>query len=108
LLDYKSGGSDPCKTGPCRSITKYHTSICAAQAVVPLPALCVPVCEVRAGQLPNRGADSLKIGSVGREVPHDNLGHVAIQMTFDVYGHLWAAADDDQAAMTQLQARLVG
>jgi hypothetical protein len=29
-------------------------------------------------------------------------------MTFDVYGHLWAAADDDQAAMTQLQARLVG
>jgi integrase len=35
------------------------------------------------------------------------MGHSTIQMTFDVYGHLWPAAADDQAAMTQLQARLL-
>jgi integrase len=35
------------------------------------------------------------------------MGHSTIQMTFDVYGHLWPAAADDQDAMTQLQARLL-
>jgi len=29
-------------------------------------------------------------------------------MTFDVYGHLFPSAEDDQAAMAQVQARLIG
>ena len=36
------------------------------------------------------------------------MGHSAIQMTFDTYGHLFPSAEDDQTAMRQLQARLVG
>jgi integrase len=36
------------------------------------------------------------------------MGHSTIQMTFDVYGHLFPSAADDQVAMAQLQARLVG
>jgi integrase len=36
------------------------------------------------------------------------MGHATIQMTFDTYGHLFPAPEDDQAAMRQLQARLVG
>lgn len=36
------------------------------------------------------------------------MGHSSIQMTFDTYGHLFPAPADDQAAMRQLQARLVG
>jgi integrase len=35
------------------------------------------------------------------------LGHSTIAMTFDTYGHLFPAPEDDQAAMRQLQARLV-
>ena len=36
------------------------------------------------------------------------MGHSTIQMTFDTYGHLFPSEKDDQAAMRQLQARLVG
>jgi integrase len=36
------------------------------------------------------------------------MGHSTIQMTFDVYGHLFPAPEDDQAAMRQMQARLIG
>jgi integrase len=36
------------------------------------------------------------------------MGHSSIQVTFDIYGHLFPAPADDQAAMRQLQARLVG
>jgi hypothetical protein len=36
------------------------------------------------------------------------MGHSAIQMTFDAYAHLFPSADDDQVAMSQLQARLDG
>jgi integrase len=36
------------------------------------------------------------------------LGHSTIAMTFDTYGHLFPAPEDDRAAMKQLQARLVG
>jgi integrase len=36
------------------------------------------------------------------------MGHSTIQVTFDTYGHLFPAADDDRVAMGQLQARLVG
>jgi len=36
------------------------------------------------------------------------MGHSSIQMTFDTYRHLFPSAADDQAAMSQLQARLIG
>jgi integrase len=36
------------------------------------------------------------------------MGHSTIQVTFDTYGHLFPAPDEDQAAMRQLQARLIG
>jgi integrase len=36
------------------------------------------------------------------------MGHSSIQVTFDTYGHLFPSAEDDQKAMRQLQARLVG
>lgn len=36
------------------------------------------------------------------------MGHSTIQMTFDVYGHLFPAPEDDKVAMRQLQARLMG
>ena len=35
------------------------------------------------------------------------MGHRSIQMTFDLYGHLWATAEDDAAAMAQIEARLL-
>jgi integrase len=35
------------------------------------------------------------------------LGHSSITMTFDRYGHLFETAADDQAAMAQMQARLL-
>jgi integrase len=36
------------------------------------------------------------------------MGHSTIQVTFDTYGHLFPSQAEDQAAMRQLQARLVG
>ncbi|MCZ6848515.1 MAG: site-specific integrase [Alphaproteobacteria bacterium] len=36
------------------------------------------------------------------------LGHASIQMTFDLYGHLFKDADDDREEMKQVQARLLG
>jgi len=36
------------------------------------------------------------------------MGHSSIQMTFNVYGHLFPNPDDDREAMRRLQARLVG
>jgi integrase len=36
------------------------------------------------------------------------MGHSTIQVTFDTYGHLFPSQDEDQTAMQQLQARLVG
>ncbi len=35
------------------------------------------------------------------------MGHSSIQMTFDTYGHLFPSPDDDQAAVEQIEARLV-
>lgn len=35
------------------------------------------------------------------------MGHSTIQMTFDVYGKLFPDPQDDQAAMAQVEARLV-
>ena len=35
------------------------------------------------------------------------MGHSSIQMTFDLYGHLWETPEDDAAAMAQIEARLL-
>jgi integrase len=35
------------------------------------------------------------------------MGHSTIQMTFDVYGHLWQTPEDDAAAMAEIEARLM-
>ena len=35
------------------------------------------------------------------------MGHSSIQMTFDLYGHLWKTLDDDAKAMEQIEARLL-
>jgi integrase len=35
------------------------------------------------------------------------LGHSSVQVTFDVYGHLWKSSDDDAKAMALLEARLL-
>ncbi len=36
------------------------------------------------------------------------MGHSSIQVTFDIYGHLFPMPEDDLKAMEQMQARLVG
>ncbi|MGA7329509.1 MAG: tyrosine-type recombinase/integrase [Rhodomicrobium sp.] len=36
------------------------------------------------------------------------MGHSSIQMTFDLYGHLWKTLEDDAKAMAQIEARLLG
>lgn len=36
------------------------------------------------------------------------MGHHSIQVTFDTYGHLFAALDDDAATMAALEAGLIG
>jgi integrase len=35
------------------------------------------------------------------------MGHSSIQVTFDIYGHLFSTPDDDQQAMAQIEARLL-
>jgi integrase len=35
------------------------------------------------------------------------MGHSSIQVTYDVYGHLWPSAEDDAKAMAQIEARLM-
>ena len=34
------------------------------------------------------------------------MGHNSIQMTFDLYGHLWKTPEDDAAAMNEIEKRL--
>jgi len=36
------------------------------------------------------------------------MGHSSIQVTFDIYGHLFPSPDDDAKAMAQIEARLLG
>lgn len=36
------------------------------------------------------------------------MGHSSIQVTFDTYGHLFAAVEDDSAVMAQLEAGMMG
>ena len=36
------------------------------------------------------------------------IGHASIAMTYDLYGHLWPDLEDDQAALAQIEARLLG
>ena len=52
--------------------------------------------------------DLAEAGAAALKVVQARLGHASIQMTADTYGHLFPSQDEDQAAMQQLQARLVG
>jgi len=36
------------------------------------------------------------------------MGHSSIQVTFDVYGHLFPSPEEDTKAMAQIEARLLG
>jgi len=36
------------------------------------------------------------------------MGHASIAMTFDVYGHLFAAQEEDAAVMAALEAGVLG
>ena len=36
------------------------------------------------------------------------MGHASINMTMDLYGHLFPDPEGDQEAMAQIQARLLG
>jgi integrase len=36
------------------------------------------------------------------------MGHSSIQMTFDLYGHLWTTPEDDAKGMAEIEARLLG
>jgi len=36
------------------------------------------------------------------------MGHSSIQVTYDIYGHLFASPEDDAKAMAQIEARLLG
>lgn len=36
------------------------------------------------------------------------MGHSSIQVTFDIYGHLFPSPDDDAKAMAEIEARLLG
>jgi integrase len=36
------------------------------------------------------------------------MGHSSIQVTFDIYGHLFPTPEDDAKAMAQIEARLIG
>jgi integrase len=36
------------------------------------------------------------------------MGHSSIQVTFDIYGHLFPSPEDDAKAMAQIEARLLG
>jgi hypothetical protein len=35
------------------------------------------------------------------------MGHASIQQTFDQYGYLFEAGDDDRTAMAEIEARLL-
>lgn len=36
------------------------------------------------------------------------MGHSSIQVTFDTYGHLFAALEDDSAVMAAMEAGVMG
>ncbi len=36
------------------------------------------------------------------------MGHSSIQITYDIYGHLFPSPEDDARAMEQIEARLLG
>ncbi len=36
------------------------------------------------------------------------MGHSSIQVTFDIYGHLFPSVEDDAKEMAQIEARLLG
>ena len=80
------------------------------------PKLTEAQVKAKATQRPNYGLHSLRHAAASLFIEQGFtpkkvqalMGHSSIQVTFDTYGHLFPSQDDDQAAMRQLQARLVG
>jgi integrase len=97
----------PTTQGKPRQINTIHT-----QALAPLQR-ALGLCE---GSTPKYGMHSLRHAAASLFIEQGFspkrvqalMGHSTIQMTFDTYGHLFPAADDDRIAMSKLQARLIG
>jgi integrase len=97
----------PTTQGRPRQINTIHT-----QALAPLQR-SLGLCQ---GSTPKYGMHSLRHAAASLFIEQGFspkrvqalMGHSTIQMTFDTYGHLFPAVDDDRIAMSQLQARLVG
>jgi integrase len=98
----------PTRQGRPRQINTIHT-----HGLVPLQKAAGIIAE---GSKPKYGMHSLRHAAASLFIEQGFtpkrvqalMGHSTIQMTFDTYGHLFPAPEDDQAAMRQLQARLIG
>jgi len=97
----------PTSQGRPRAINTIHT-----HGLVPLQQAA----GIIQGSAPKYGMHSLRHAAASLFIEQrlspkkvqGLMGHSTIQMTFDTYGHLFPAPEDDQEAMRQLQARLVG
>ena len=98
----------PTRNGKPRQINTIHT-----QALVPLQKAAGIISD---GPAPKYGMHALRHAAASLFIEQGFtakrvqalMGHSTIQMTFDTYGHLFPAAEDDRVAMALLQARLVG
>jgi integrase len=98
----------PTSRGRPRAINTIHT-----HGLVPLQQAAGIISE---GSKPRYGMHALRHAAASLFIEQGFspkrvqalMGHSSIQMTFDVYGHLFPAPEDDQAAMRQLEARLIG
>ncbi len=92
----------------------WHTNLYQQCFIALLQACGITATEV-AGPLPfnfhalRHAAASLMIeqGFTPKKI-QTVMGHSSIQVTFDIYGHLFPTPDDDAKAMAQLEARLLG
>jgi integrase len=97
----------PTSQGRTRQINTIHTS-----GLLPLQQAA----GITQGSKPKYGMHALRHAAASLFIEQGFtpkrvqalMGHSTIQMTFDTYGHLFPAPEDDQAAMRQLQARLIG
>jgi integrase len=98
----------PTSKGRPRQINTIHT-----QGLAPVQKAAGIIAD---GNTPKYGMHSLRHAAASLFIEQGFsakkvqtlMGHSTIQMTFDTYGHLFPAAEDDKTAMRQLQARLVG
>ena len=98
----------PTSRGRPRQINTIHT-----QALAPIQKAAGIISE---GRTPKYGMHALRHAAASLFIEQGFtakrvqalMGHSTIQMTFDTYGHLFPATENDRVAMSQLQARLVG